>query len=107
MNDKRERTCYPVDPLSVCPGSNIEEGSASLRNPDEKNSSILLTFLAFHCFGGDSCCHPGNLCGEGHGDCDSDGDCGSGLYCGTDNCVGEGFETPQNSANPDDCCYRP
>merc|ERR1719150_3046153 len=49
------------------------------------------------CNGGDSCCSSDNMCGDGEGDCDHDGDCLSGV-CGTDNCVGEGFDST------DDCC---
>ncbi len=66
-----------------------------------------MLFIAYHCFGGDSCCHSGNLCGEGHGDCDVDSDCESGLLCGEDNCVGEGFDVAPNHSSPDDCCYKP
>ena len=42
-------------------------------------------------------CGPGSQCADGEGDCDYDGDCLSGI-CGTDNCVGEGFDST------DDCC---
>ena len=49
------------------------------------------------CDGGDSCCSSDNQCADGEGDCDYDGDCLSGI-CGTDNCVGEGFDST------DDCC---
>ena len=52
------------------------------------------------CDGGDSCCSSDNMCGDGEGDCDHDGDCLSGV-CGTDNCVGEGFDST------DDCCIGP
>ena len=52
------------------------------------------------CNGGDSCCSSDNMCGDGEGDCDYDGDCISGV-CGTDNCVGEGFDST------DDCCIGP
>jgi len=49
------------------------------------------------CTGGDSCCDNG-ICGVNEGDCDNDSDCKDGLVCGTDNCVGDTFQSS------DDCC---
>merc|ERR1719187_3041669 len=52
------------------------------------------------CLGQDDCCTPGNLCGEGEGDCDDDSDCFGPLVCGSNNCnlsVGDFTED-------DDCC---
>ncbi len=55
----------------------------------------------YHCVGDEACCTPSNLCGIGYGDCQSHNDCQAGLRCGSNNCVGQSFDSQ------DDCCAQP
>ena len=73
----------------------------------------LILILAL-CNGNDTCCTSSNQCDIGEGDCDKDEHCKGDLICGKDNCLVEtnpkdgwhnfGFEGPDDTKNPDDCC---